>query len=648
MYNNHNIYPKIKRKEAMSMKESAIVRFAVFVFRKILDIYNGSFLEKIIAAICGFFVRRSENSFFCGIFTKHSERRTWQNSILFRIVSSPVALALGIAGKNEDKLRRACDGSSILATLHNLAYVPLRQYGVLVGGFSLGMLISLAVFGHFSRLNLAVLILLAVFAIFLMLIPSSAAALYASGKIIPFFCGIFGDVNKEKAFVLYKIPAIKVIFVLLFLLGAAAGAVSPAFVTISVVLAVGAALVLAETAVGVYALVMAAPIMPTMVCAAITALTAVSFGIRLVSGREKKYTLTPLSFPIFAFIALAMFASVTSFNTGESIKVFLLYILFVLAYFLIVNIIKTKAEWHGLVTAFILSGFIVASYGLLQNFMGAATDKSWVDEEMFSSIGTRVYSTLDNPNVLGQYLVLVIPVTFAEAWSSKKIRDKFLFLIITAVMCACLLFTWSRAGWVAIILAIGFFLVMNDRRWASLCVLALIVMPFVLPESILSRITSIGNLKDSSSAYRVSVWTASLRMAKDYWLSGIGLGPGAFERVYQQYALNGAGFALHSHNFYIQLVVEMGVLGLVTFVSIIICAFRSIVGISEKRTENKTFAIAAGGAIVGYLFEGIAENLWYNYRMVLVFWIFLALLECASKTSENAVGFSEMQYGGAE
>ena len=275
---------------------------------------------------------------------------------------------------------------------------------------------------------------------------------------------------------------------------------------------------------------------------------------------------------------------------------------------------------------YVIAGLLVALYGVYQNYFMAVTDTSWIDEDMFAEIKTRVYSTFDNPNVLGQYLVMVIPVSFALMWSEKRIWQKIFYLGITAVMCACLIFTWSRAAWIGIILAIGFYMVVKDRRWSSLLVVALLIMPFILPESILSRITSLGNMKDSSTAYRFSVWLSSLRMAGDYWLSGIGLGAGAFERVYQKYALNGAGFALHAHNFYIQLVVEMGVLGIIMFAMLIISAYRKIISIKDKNSVNRNVALAMGGALLGYMFQGVAENLWYNYRMILLFFIYLGIL----------------------
>ena len=394
-------------------------------------------------------------------------------------------------------------------------------------------------------------------------------------------------------------------------------------------------LILLNTSLGIFLTVIAAPIMPTMVCAGLVVLTALSFVIKLLLGKEKFYTVTQPSLFIVGFLLVAAFSSLTSFNIAKSVQSYVLYLVFAFAYFLIVNNIKTKNQWYNLVVVFVLAGFLVGLYGVYQNFFVTVTDTSWIDEDMFEEIQTRVYSTFDNPNVLGQYLVMAIPVAFALLWSDRRLGAKAVYAGITAVMMACLVFTWSRAAWVGIILAIGFYMVIKDRRWASLLVVALLIMPFVLPESIISRITSLGNMKDSSTAYRFSVWISSLRMAGDYWMSGIGLGAGAFERVYQKYALNSAGFALHSHNFYIQLVVEMGILGIILFAFIMISTYRKVISIKDKKSSNANVALAMGGALVGYMFQGVAENLWYNYRMILLFWIYLGILHSGANLANS-------------
>lgn len=405
---------------------------------------------------------------------------------------------------------------------------------------------------------------------------------------------------------------------------------------LSVIGAVGVVMILKNTLLGIYLTVFLAPIVPTMVCVGLSGLCVVSFILNMATNKNRRYTITAIGTMLIAFVGLAAISTLTSIHRTKSIQILMLYIAFAVFYFVTVNTVRTKQQWRNMVMFFVLSGTVVALLGVYQNFVLETTaQSSWVDTEMFSQIGVRVYSTLDNPNVLGQFLVLVIPIAFAMLVSSKKIMERIVFLVSCVIMGACLIFTWSRAGWVAIILALGFFVVMKDRRWSTLCIVALLIMPFLLPENILSRITSIGNMKDSSTAYRVSVWIASLRIAADYWIGGIGLGSGAFERMYQHYALNGAGFALHSHNFYIQLVVEMGILGLMVFFAIIFLAFKQIICIRDKKSVNYNVALAIGGALLGYLFQGIAENLWYNYRMVLIFFICLAILQSSAIISKG-------------
>ena len=489
---------------------------------------------------------------------------------------------------------------------------------------------------NFAVLDCACLLVLAVLALVGLFIPATAKSLYSSSKVLTLFGSLFNRYDvKSEGKPIHNIGKIWLVTLVLFVVGIVSGMTSLAYATVALIGAAGVVLILLNTSLGIFLTVIAAPIMPTMVCAGLVVLTAVSFVIKLLLGKEKIYTVTQPSLFIVGFLLVALFSSLTSFNIAKSVQSYVLYLVFAFAYFLIVNNIKTKNQWYNLVVVFVLAGLLVGLYGVYQNFFVTVTDTSWIDEDMFEEIQTRVYSTFDNPNVLGQYLVMAIPVAFALLWSDRRLGAKAVYAGITVVMMACLVFTWSRAAWVGIILAIGFYIVIKDRRWASLLVVALLIMPFVLPESIISRITSLGNMKDSSNAYRFSVWISSLRMAGDYWMSGIGLGAGAFERVYQKYALNGAGFALHSHNFYIQLVVEMGILGILLFAFIMISTYRKIISIKDKKSSNANVALAMGGALVGYMFQGVAENLWYNYRMILLFWIYLGILHSGANLANS-------------
>ena len=621
------------------MHNSIIITFIVSLSKKLLKIYDNSFLEKTIASVCGFFKKMASGSFICNLFSnKFLDGSFWRESLIFRVVTSPIKLVLFIGKKLSQSINEKNENSTILKIFDNILYIPLREFGFLVSSFFVGSIVTKLLSGGISKGYLYYAVIMAVLSVVMLIIPASVSSVCKNSVFFGAFLRIFNryKIESQTEISTYNIKPLELFCVIFFIAGLLAGILSPEIVFITLVLCVGVIIALKNTLMCVLLCVFFAPILPTMACVGLVLLSIASFIIKLIVTEDRKFILTPMDFMIFAFLALSAFSALTSFNREKSLLVLMLYVVFALMYFVIVNTVKTKNQWYNLVTVFVFSGLFVGFYGIYQNFFFDATQMSgWVDKEMFEDISARVYSTFDNPNVLGQYLVLVIPVAFALCVSAKKAFERIVFFLICAVMLLCLIFTWSRAAWVAIVLALGFFVVMKDRRWSTICIVALIIMPFVLPESIISRITSIGNMKDSSTAYRVSVWIASLRIAKDYWISGIGLGSGAFERIYQHYALNGAGFALHSHNFYIQLVVEMGILALLVFLAIIFLSYKQIVGIKEKKSVNKNVALAIGGAIIGYLFQGMAENIWYNYRMVLIFWIYIAILQSGAMLLKN-------------
>jgi O-antigen ligase len=68
-------------------------------------------------------------------------------------------------------------------------------------------------------------------------------------------------------------------------------------------------------------------------------------------------------------------------------------------------------------------------------------------------------------------------------------------------------------------------------------------------------------MTDSSTAYRVYIWIASLRLIEKFWPSGIGTGVDVFMQVYPKYALSGVAMAPHAHNLFLVVMVELGIAG---------------------------------------------------------------------------------------
>ena len=387
-------------------------------------------------------------------------------------------------------------------------------------------------------------------------------------------------------------------------------------------------LILAKPEAGLYFLVFLAPLMPTMAMAGLAILCFISLIFKSLIDSNFSWHFDGIGFLVIAFLAIYLVAGITSFAMVKSLSIWAIYLVFIASYFLVLHLIKTEKQLQNLLTTFVLSGLLVCLYGIAQYIFGWNVSQAWMDEEMFTDIKMRIYSTLDNPNVLGEYILLVLPVAIGLMWTRKPWLQKMVYALISAVLFLALILTFSRGCWIGILVAAAIFITFAAGKLWGLGILALPILPMVLPESILNRFASIGDMKDSSTSYRVYIWMGTLAMIRDFWLSGIGMGAEAFKEVYPFYSYNGI-VAPHSHNLFLQILVESGIGGILVFLLVIIFFLkRMMVGYQLGGGKGKplsTMITAISAGVCGFLVQGMFDNCFYNYRVLLVFWLVLGI-----------------------
>ena len=118
----------------------------------------------------------------------------------------------------------------------------------------------------------------------------------------------------------------------------------------------------------------------------------------------------------------------------------------------------------------------------------------------------RVYSTLAHPNVLGEYLILVLPVAGIFMLRDKaRNLSKWVYIAIFALLALCLVLTQSRGCWIGFVLSLVIFLTFYEGRWWAFIPVVVLLLPLIVPETVVDRVMSIGNMEDSSTAYRVYI-----------------------------------------------------------------------------------------------------------------------------------------------
>lgn len=158
-----------------------------------------------------------------------------------------------------------------------------------------------------------------------------------------------------------------------------------------------------------------------------------------------------------------------------------------------------------------------------------------------------------------------------------------------------------------------------------------------MPGIILRRLASITNLADTSNLYRISIWTGTLGLIRSHWLKGTGLGLVAFSEKYQ-YFIYGSAIAVHSHNLILQITAEMGIFGIIAFLifagALVKWALNS--GVNMKSRDMRYVIFALVGAVGAHILHGFVDFVWYDPRILFMFWAVAAMLICGIIRGQEA------------
>ncbi len=395
---------------------------------------------------------------------------------------------------------------------------------------------------------------------------------------------------------------------------------------------------------GLVMMLLCLPFVPTMGLVALNSWCFVCWAVKLACGKRTIKT-EPLDMWVLVFAVLYAMGGLVSAGGAASLRHSAVFCDYLLGYFMTVNLIRT-GEWvKRCAAAACIGGAAVSLYGIYQYLFGL-TETTWQDTEMFENISGRVVSTFGNPNVLAEYLLLIIPLTASLVFVSKNMTGKAACLACLAAGAGCLVLTFSRGAWLGFILAALIYLIILNHRTLLAVFAGLFVvpfLPFLLPEQIVSRFASIGNLADTSTSYRVNIWRGVIKIARDFFFSGIGTGNEAFVKVYPSYSLAGIESAPHSHQLFLQILIECGIFGLIAFIIAMVSFSRANFSFyrhhAGRRTGKRYLSAAGFCGVIAVLAQGMTDYVWYNYRIFLMFWLVVGLTSAARRAgiSDNPI-----------
>ncbi len=378
--------------------------------------------------------------------------------------------------------------------------------------------------------------------------------------------------------------------------------------------------------------VFAIPIFPTMLLGVLCLGTFGVYFVNLFLGRIHVQKTTMVSVLLGCFGACILYAGATSYAMPAAILSMALFLILMAVFFVAKDAIDTEEKLDFVLFVLISMGALIALYAVYQYVVGVEMDEAWVDEASFA-MRTRAYATFNNPNVLGEYLILVGSLAAGMMWKMRNWLGKLYYTGCFGIICLGLVATGSRGAMLGLLFSAGLFVLLAEKRLIPLGIVMLLLMPFILPESIWSRLASAVAMNDSSSLYRMSIYSASFDVIEHYWTTGIGIG--AFPQIYPLFSLEAAN-AYHSHNLFLQEFIELGVVGFVVMMLLFLCFFQRLYAAMRNVPKRFKFLLGAVfGGFAGLLLQGVTDHLWFDYRIVLFFWCFMGIGMAAVRIGER-------------
>lgn len=287
-------------------------------------------------------------------------------------------------------------------------------------------------------------------------------------------------------------------------------------------------------------------------------------------------------------------------------------------------------------------------YGIIQRIQGVEVNASYVDLKVNAGMPGRVESFFDNPNTFAEILILLLPLVLALIICSKHLFCKLAAFGVFAVGATALGMTYSRASWVGFACAMAVMVFLwKPKLIPAFIALCCVAVPF-LPTTIWNRILTIANPADSSTASRIPLYQAALEVIRSRPIRGAGLGTAAPQAYIADWNFYHADFPyVHSHNFYLEVWVEAGLMGIAGFAASMLWNIKRTAHAARHCADStsRTIACAAAAALCGAMACGLADYLWNYPRVMCIFWFVFALSLAGTKlcwvSAEKSLDFTE-------
>lgn len=363
-----------------------------------------------------------------------------------------------------------------------------------------------------------------------------------------------------------------------------------------------------------------------------------SFFYMIISDEKVTLSISKYNFPIFLFMISILISLIYSgLNEWSGLQLYLFFPNILIFY--ITTILKSEQKRQLIATIFI-SASIISIYAIYQYL----SDFSFINSNEYIAefiIKKRVFATFLSPNMLASYIIMMLFLGLGlliTAYFQKEKTFPWIFISLFT-MSVALLLTKSLGGilaftvtFILFIFLANLYLLPNinfkkvtlklNSMGINFVLLFFIFISTLFTRERLSQLFNLNN-PNNPMVQRIYYWFTSLKIIKHFPLTGIGWAK--LENLYRLYKPAPSVTTSYSHNVFLQIIVELGLLGLLSFIWIVFMFLKAALRSIKDNTTQRALKIGLFCAGCSFLLHNLIDLSFYFGQVSFFWWIILGL-----------------------
>ena len=238
---------------------------------------------------------------------------------------------------------------------------------------------------------------------------------------------------------------------------------------------------------------------------------------------------------------------------------------------------------------------------------------------------------LPHPNIAGYLFAMTLPLCLAIAVGERG-RMRAVSLLSGGGQLLALILTYSRGSWLGWLASIFSFGVML-KRWREIWViLTMVAILLTVGTPLHKRLFSLLSPQtDFSINERMQAMEDGLKLGLEHPVLGVGYGRGPLRAGLREQHRNEATeytHIAHTHNMYIELFAQTGLLGLGTFLWLLCHTLsKSLGAVGRLNYPGRVFLLGIAAAWIAFVVTGLGDVPFYHHEVRILFFTLFALTD---------------------